>query len=333
MAKAELKPLPYVNRPERPSQGVGRIWKWVIISGVVHVVVIAYLLMGPILQGKNPAAPPVYTVDLLGGEKLGGGAGTSITPPPRKAKAEPEAPDVKTAPPVKETKKVKETVKPVIDEAKEAREAKAKAEMIERVKAKKEAEEKKKAEVEAKKKAEQEEAALVKARLEDLRKKRTEAALEDIRAKAAAKEKLEAEQRLAAERAAAEKAAAAQQAKSTLPGESPGAARSGPGGGTGGGIQKSREYIAYQNDMVRRIQDSFTWPGIRNDLTATIYFRVQDSGEITGIRLVKSSGDRSFDDSVVRALRKASPLSPLPDDGKTELREWEYDFNSARLRK
>lgn len=330
MAKAELKPLPYVNRPEGPSQGVGRIWKWVIISGIVHVVVIAYLLIGPILQGKNPPPPPVYTVDLLGGEKLGGGAGTSLTPPPPKAKAEP-APEVSA--PVKEEKKFKENVKPVIDEAKEAREAKAKAEMIERVKAKKEADEKKKAELEAKKKAEQEEAALVKARLEELRKKRTEAALEDIRAKAAAKEKLEAEQRAAAERVLADKAAAAQQARSTVPGDTPGAARSGPGGGTGGGIQKSREYIAYQNDMVRRIQDSFTWPGIRNDLTATIYFRVQDSGEITGIRLVKSSGDRSFDDSVVRALRKASPLLPLPDDGKSELREWEYDFNSARLRK
>jgi colicin import membrane protein len=328
MAKAELKPLPYINRPEGPSQGVGRIWKWVIISGVVHVVVIAYLLLGPILQGKNPAPPPVYTVDLLGGEKLGGGAGTSVVPPP-KAKAEP-AQEVKSEPPVKETKK--ETVKPAIDEAKEAREAKAKAEMIERIKAKKEAEEKKKVELEAKKKAEQEEAALVKARLEDLRKKRTEAALEDIRAKAAAKEKLEAEQRAAAQRDAAEKAAAAQLAKSNVPGDVPGAARPGVGG-MGGGIQKSREYIAYQNDMVRRIQDSFTWPGVRLDLTTTIYFRVQDNGEITAIRLVKSSGDRSFDDSVIRALRKASPLSPLPDDGKSELREWEFDFNSARLRR
>jgi colicin import membrane protein len=332
MAKAQLKPLPYVNRPDGPSQGVGRIWKWVIISGVVHVVVITYLLVGPLLGPKSQTPPQITTVDLLGGEKLGGGAGTALTPPPPKAKPEAQAPEEKAAPPVKETKKVKETVKPVVDEAKEAREAKAKAEMIERVKAKKEAEEKKKAELEAKRKAEQEEAALVKARLEDLRKKRTEAALEEIRAKAAAKEKLEAEQRAAADRAAAEKAAAAQLAKSNVPGDTPGAARPGTGQ-TGGGIQKSREYIAYQNDMVRRIQDSFTWPGVRLDLTTTIYFRVQDNGEITGIRLVKSSGDRSFDDSVVRALRKASPLSPLPDDGKSELREWEFDFNSARLKR
>lgn len=330
MAKAELKPLPYVNRPERPSQGVGRIWKWVIISGVVHVVVIAYLLMGPILQGKNPPAPPVYTVDLLGGEKLGGGAGTSITPPPPKAKAEPEVPEVKTAPRVKETKKVKETVKPVIDEAKEEREAKAKAEMIERVKAKKEAEEKKKAEVEAKKKAEQEEAALVKARLEDLRKKRTEAALEDIRAKAAAKEKLEAEQRAAAERVAADKAAAAQQAKSTLPGESPGAAALGTGG-SGGGVVKSPEFVRYQNIIKEQVKNSWTWVGRRNDLKVTVNASIQENGDITGLRLVGTSGDRSFDDSVLRALRKASPLPPPPAEFRREFSNVILPFNSEDL--
>jgi TonB family protein len=85
--------------------------------------------------------------------------------------------------------------------------------------------------------------------------------------------------------------------------------------------------------MQRRIEDSFTWPGTRNDLTTTIRFTILDNGEITGIRLLKPSADRSYDDSVIRALRKASPLPPLPDNAKNELREWALDFNSARLRR
>lgn len=346
MAKAELKPLPYVNRPEGPSQGVGRIWKWVIISGIVHVVVIAYLLIGPLLTPNNPPAPPVYSVDLVGGEKLGGGAGTSLAPPPPKSKPEPLEPEVKSAPPVKEV------VKPARDEVKEEREAKAKAEMIERIKAKKEAEEKKKveleakkqaaleakkeaeekkkAEVEAKKKAEQEEAALVKARLEDLRKKRTEAVLEDIRAKAAAKERLEAEQRAAADRAAAERAAAAQQARSTMPGDTPGAATLGHGG-TGGGIQASPEFIRYQNIIQDRVKSSWTWVGRRNDLKVTVNASIQENGEITGLRLVGTSGDRSFDDSVLRALKKASPLPPPPSEFRREFSNVILPFNSQEL--
>jgi len=319
MAKSELKPLPFAGRPAGPSEGMGRVWKWVILSGIVHVVVIAYLLMGPILGPKETPPAPVYTVDLLGGEKLGGGAGTSVQPEPPKAKPAPQAPEVKSAPPAKEKaeKKIKEAA-PTRDELKEAREAKAKAEMVERVKAKKEAEEKKKAELEAKRKADAEEAAARKARVEELNKRRTEAALEDIRNKIKARE-------------AEERAAAAQQAKSTVAGNTPGAAAYGVGG-TGGGIQKSPEFIAYRNEMERRIQDSFTWPGVRNDLTVTVRYIIQDNGEITAIRVTRSSGDRSYDDAVVRALRKASPLSPLPDNIKNELREWEYGFNSAKLR-
>lgn len=320
MAKSELKPLPFAGRPAGPSEGMGRVWKWVILSGIVHVVVITYLLMGPILGPKETPPAPVYTVDLLGGEKLGGGAGTSVQPEPAKAKPAPEAPEVKSAPPAEEPKKAKETVKPARNEAKEAREAKAKAEMVERIKAKKEAEEKKKAELEAKRKADVEEAAARKARLEELNKRRTEAALEDIRNRIKARE---AEEKAASDRAAA-------QAKSTVAGNTPGAAAYGVGG-TGGGIQKSPEFIAYQNVIKEQVKNSWTWVGRRNDLKVTVNASIQENGEITGLKLVGTSGDRSFDDSVIRALRKASPLPPPPAEFRKEFSNVILPFNSEEL--
>jgi colicin import membrane protein len=341
MAKSQLKPLPYLGRPEGPSEGLPRVWKWVILSGIAHVVVVAVLLIAPIFGPKDAPPPPVYTVDLMGGEKLGGGAGTSLKPMPA-PKPEPMAPEEKSAPPVHETKKAKEPPKPTAQEIKEAKAkaaADARAEMVEKVKAKKEAEEKRRKEAEEKRFADERAEADRRAKIEDLNKKRKEAALADLRSRLEARrqqqeieEKMQ-QQKLLDQQRAEQQRAAQQQATSTLAGDKPGAANYGPGAGTGGGKVKSPEYISYYNEMQRRIEDSFTWPGTRNDLTTTIRFTILDNGEITGIRLLKPSADRSYDDSVIRALRKASPLPPLPDNAKNELREWALDFNSARLRR
>ncbi|HEY6199036.1 MAG TPA: cell envelope integrity protein TolA [Candidatus Binatia bacterium] len=339
MAKSQLKPLPYLGRPEGPSEGLPRAWKWIILSGIAHVVVVTVLLIAPIFGPKDAPPPPVYTVDLMGGEKLGAGAGTSLKPMPA-PKPEPMAPEEKSAPPVQETKKAKEPPKPTAQEIKEAKAkaaADARAEMVEKVKAKKEAEEKRRKEADEKRLADEKAVAERRARLEDLNKKRKEAALADLRAKLEERQRQQAleekmQQQKLQEQQRAEQQRAQQQATSTISGNNPGAATSGPGVGMGGGIQKSPEYIRYRNEMEHRIQDSFTWPGLRNDLTVLVRYSIQDSGEITSVRITKSSGDRSFDDAVIRAIKKASPLPPLPDNLKNELREWEYGFNAAKLR-
>ncbi|HKA31580.1 MAG TPA: cell envelope integrity protein TolA [Candidatus Binatia bacterium] len=338
MAKSQLKPMPYLGRPEGPSDGVPRVWKWVILSGIAHIVVVTVVLIVPIF-GPNPknTPPPVYTVDLMGGEKLGGGAGTSLKPVPA-PKPEPLAPEEKSAPPVQETKKAKEPPKPTPEEVKEAKDKAAaeRAEMIEKVKAKKEAEEKRKKEAEEKRLANEKAEAERRARLEELNKKRKEAALADLRAKLeerqrqqALEEKLQ-QQRLLEQQRAAEQQRAQQQATSTVAGNTPGAA--GPGvGGTGGGIVKSPEFIRYQNIIQERVRSSWTWVGRRNDLKVTVNASIQENGEITGLKLVGTSGDRSFDDSVLRALRKASPLPPPPAEFRKEFSNVILPFNSEEL--
>jgi len=337
MAKSQLKPMPYLGRPEGPSEGVPRVWKWVILSGIAHLVVVTVVLIAPIFGPKNAPPPPVYTVDLMGGEKLGGGAGTSLKPVPA-PKPEPLAPEEKSAPPVQETK-AKEPPKPTPQEIKEAKAkaaADARAEMIEKVKAKKETEEKRRKEADEKRLADEKAVAERRARLEDLNKKRKEAALADLRAKLEERQRQQAleekmqQQKLLEQQRAAEQQRAQQQATSTVAGNTPGAAAIGSGG-TGGGIVKSPEFIRYQNIIQERVKNSWTWVGRRNDLKVTVNASIQENGEITGLKLVGTSGDRSFDDSVLRALRKASPLPPPPAEFRREFSNVILPFNSEEL--
>jgi colicin import membrane protein len=308
MAKTHMEPMPISGRPSDHSDGGGWVWKWVFLSGFAHVILIAVLLIMPFLPSKAPNYP-VYSIDLVGGEKLGGGAGTALAPAP---KSKP-VPEVKAAPEVKETKKAKE-VRPNPAELKDVKKKvpDTRAEMAE----------KKLALVKAKKEAEVAEAEKVREKLKALREKRIEEALADVKNRAQREEKAQQQQQQQQQKAGP--------ATSNVVGDKPGAATPGVGG-TGGGIVRSAESLRYENDMKARIKNSWTWPGKRNDLTVTVRFSIRDNGEITGLKITRSSGDHSYDESVMRALKGANPLSALPEKLRDELKDWELDFNSKEL--
>lgn len=308
MAKTHMGPMPISGRPSDHSDGGGRVWKWVFISGFAHVILIAVLVIMPFLPSKAPNYP-VYSIDLVGGEKLGGGAGTALAPAP---KSKP-VPEVKAALEVKETKKAKE-VRPNPAELKDVKKKvpDTRAEMAE----------KKLALVKAKKEAEVAEAEKVREKLKALREKRIEEALADVKNRAQREEKAQQQQQQQQQKAGP--------ATSNVVGDKPGAATPGVGG-TGGGIVRSAESLRYENDMKARIKNSWTWPGKRNDLTVTVRFSIRDNGEITGLKITRSSGDHSYDESVMRALKGANPLSALPEKLRDELKDWELDFNSKEL--
>jgi len=301
--------MPISGRPSDHRDGGGRVWRWVFISGIAHVVLIAVLLIVPFLPSKSPPTYPVYSVDLVGGEKIGGGAGTSAAPAP---KVKP-VPEVKASPEIKETKreakkgtkKVKEEVRPNPAELKETKKKApdSRAEMALAAKAKKEKEEA--------------EAEKVREKLKQLREKRIEDALAAIRSRTESQEKMEQQQQKAA-------------ATSTATGKEPGAAALGAGG-TGGGIARGAEFIRYFNEMRERIKGGWTWAGRRTDLVASVRFSVQENGEIVGLKLVRGSGDSSYDESVIRALRKANPLPPPPESHRQEFSEVELAFTPKEL--
>jgi len=307
MAKEHLDPMPVSDRPSDHRDGGGRVWRWVFFSGIAHALVLAALLIVPFLPNKTPHYP-VYTVDLVGGEKLGAGAGTSVTPAP-KVKSVPET---KAAPEIKETKKeakkAKEEVRPNPAELKETKETKKlpdkRAEMELAAKAKKEKEE---AEAEKREK------------LKELRERRIADALEAIRSRAKSQEQSEQQQRQ-------QKAAAT----STVSGDTPGAAAPGVGG-TGGGIVEDVEFIAYRNEISERIKSSWTWAGRKADLHVLVHMSIRENGEISGLKITRSSGDASFDESVIRALKRANPLPPPPEKFRQQFSDVNVPFSLKEL--
>jgi len=105
-----------------------------------------------------------------------------------------------------------------------------------------------------------------------------------------------------------------------------GSGTAGGGLGRGGGIVRAMEFVIYRNEMLDRIKERWTWIGKRTDLEVTVGFGVSAGGEIFGLKLLKSSGDRSYDESVVRAVRSASPLPRPPARYAREFAEVELIF-------
>ena len=104
-------------------------------------------------------------------------------------------------------------------------------------------------------------------------------------------------------------------------------------GAGGGGTLRGIEFVAYYNQMLSRIKESWAYVGDRADLRVTVRFSILESGEIADIRLVERSGDPGYDASVERAVKRASPLGPPPEAYRKEFADVELTFRPADLRR
>jgi colicin import membrane protein len=80
----------------------------------------------------------------------------------------------------------------------------------------------------------------------------------------------------------------------------------------GGGAVRGLEFILYTQRLQRRVQESWIVTEKKPGLTASVSFKIQPDGEVQDVELMKSSGDGAFDQSVLRAVRKAAPFPPPP---------------------
>lgn len=297
------------SREENGSQ----LWKCVFFSGLVHVGLIWSLWLAPHLPYRKAPAYPVYTVELVGGEKIGGtNLGTEVAS--RQPKEETKS--VKVEPPPKaqkverETKKKEPAKKEVVkkEEKKPVEKGASMREMVRPEKVKKEVKESAQAE---------------EGLPENVREKLIQAALQKVRDRAAAEKKTETGP---VETGRKEE----KQAMSAGSGEGVGAAALGPGG-RGGGIVKAIEFLVYRNQMLRLIRDRWTWVGKRTDLEVTVRFGIRENGEIAGLKLTRASGDPTYDDSVIRAVTRASPLPPPPENYRKEFGDVELTFRPKDL--
>jgi colicin import membrane protein len=181
-------------------------------------------------------------------------------------------------------------------ERKVEQEAKRKAEAENKRKA--EQETKRKAEAERKRKAEQE----TKRKAEAERKRKAE---QETKRKAEAERKRKAEQeakRKAEAKAEAARQREAEQALQAQLAEEAAQVRA---------QSALSEFIPY---IQEKVQNNWLRPlGSPPGLSCVIQVTLIPGGEVVGTRVVRSSGNQLFDESVERAVQKASPL-PLPDD-------------------
>ncbi|SEM47035.1 TonB family C-terminal domain-containing protein [Syntrophus gentianae] len=109
---------------------------------------------------------------------------------------------------------------------------------------------------------------------------------------------------------------------------------SGPSGTVGNAELNARMY-AYYRLIWARIKKQWTLsPGLlpKGDIGAVIHVRVLRNGTVEGLSFEKRSGNNYFDESALRAVRKASPFPPLPQGMGDENIEIGIRFHSAELR-
>lgn len=87
----------------------------------------------------------------------------------------------------------------------------------------------------------------------------------------------------------------------------------GIGEGTGSaGVLKNLDFLLYYRTVQERVRKAWNFSGGSADLTATVTFSIGADGSLTGVKVTQSSRDAAYDDSVVRAIRKAAPFPPPP---------------------
>jgi colicin import membrane protein len=84
--------------------------------------------------------------------------------------------------------------------------------------------------------------------------------------------------------------------------------------GAAGTVRLSPEHMAYFRALDERIRSSWVNP-VKNteDLMVVVAITIERDGRVSDVRMERTSGNPFFDDSVRRAIRKASPL-PVPPE-------------------
>lgn len=103
----------------------------------------------------------------------------------------------------------------------------------------------------------------------------------------------------------------------SIKGSGPATLGGAPGAG-GGGTVRGLEYIMYTEQVKRRVKENWIVAERRDRLNAIVRFNVQPDGEISALEMLQSSGDPTFDQSVLRAVNKANPLPPPPEAYREE---------------
>ena len=308
----------------------------ILISAILHVSggLIAALLLTYHASKQDFQMQQVFSVTLEGGEKLGGISQVPTDSKAQKIKAVPnalkETTTAKEETAKTETTKAKEEVTKKAEPTEKEAEIKAPTAVEEAEKKKKEEEQKKKVEDEKKKVAEEQK----KKAEEDKKKAEEEKKKADEEEKAAEKKEKDDREKKLRQAIARMKNQAGSEEGGVYDGESANAGGTGIGAaalggkGMGGGTLASIEFIAYRNSLENHIKQGWRWMEGGKRLRAQVIMQISPSGVIDDAKVVGSSGNSYFDDSVLRAVQKASPVPVPPEKLYEQFKEVRITFDS-----
>lgn len=98
------------------------------------------------------------------------------------------------------------------------------------------------------------------------------------------------------------------------------------GRGMGGGVVKPPEWFLYKDLLESSIRRGWNWHDTSAALVATVSFRISERGDVSDVSLVQGSGNPYYDESIIRAVKKASPVPPPPAQFYNDFRFVELDF-------
>jgi colicin import membrane protein len=286
------KATPHLEFAPPAQPGAGRAW---VVAGVAHALL--FLALGLATAWKTQPQTVQAEAELWSATPQA--AAPKLQEPPPEPDPEPQ--------PAPKPEPVKPTPPPP-DPALERRDAQIALEKQKQLDKKKEAE---KAE---KLKAEREKAAKEKAET-----RRKELEKEKLAKEKKAQEEKERDKKKAAEKAKADKADAAradalrQENLKRMQGM---AGASGGENATGTALKSSGPSASYAGRLVGRIKPNITYPGdVVGNPRAEVEVKVGPDGTILSRRIVQTSGNKAWDDAVLRAIDKTE-VFPKDSDGR-----------------
>jgi colicin import membrane protein len=313
---AQTSSSPTISLRDRSFSPLGsqeRLGKWFVFSLLFHFLLIAAIFLSPMAPDSRQPMP-VYVVDLVGGERIGAtNLGTEL------------------APIQKQPAKIQQNLPKEVPESK--KEIKKKEEPQKEEKTKTKVERKAPEEKVALKEKTKPEPVKPESAKEARREVKEEAGSEAASADSVRERLIQSAVDRAKNRTEAAQKSAKAEVLSAGSGEGDGAAGLGNGGrGSPTGVVKGMDFIIYQNRMLATIKENWAWVGQqRSNLRVVVQFGIKENGEIVGLRIVQPSGDPSYDESVLRALKKSNPLPAPPENYRKDFADLEISFRPRDL--
>ena len=307
------KATPHLEFAPPAQPGAGRAW---VLAGVAHALL--FLALGLATAWKTQPQTVQAEAELW--SAVPAAAAPRLQEPPPEPEPEP-VPETQPTPPAKPAP----PPPPAPDPAIEARDAQIALEKKKQLEKKKEAEKAEKLKAEKEKAAKEKEKAKAdkaKAEKEKAETKRKELEKEKLAKEKKAQEEKERDKKKAAEKAKSDKAEKADAARAdamrqeNLKRMQGMAGASGGENATGTALKSSGPSASYAGRLVGRIKPNITYPGdVMGNPRAEVEVKVGADGTIQSRRIVQSSGNKAWDDAVLRAIDKTE-VFPKDSDGR-----------------